>query len=133
MTGEEIKKEEEEYKDKIMELLKEHFRPEFLNRIDEICIFNPLKPSDIMKIVELQLALVKDKLAERGVALVFNAAAKKYIAENGFDPEFGARPVKRLIQKMVLDKLADHIIRGELKNGSRVKVDLKGNSLVFSS
>ena len=72
------------------------------------------------------------RLEKRGVQVTFNDAVKQYIADNGFDPEFGARPVKRLIQKAVLDKLADRIIKGEIKNGAKIKVNIKGGALVFS-
>ena len=134
MSDEEKREEEEEdYRDKIMESLRSTFRPEFLNRIDDIIIFNPLTPSHIERIVEIQLAIVEQQLKERNIALTFDKGAKKYLAEQGFDPDFGARPLKRLIQKFVLDKLADKIIRGELKDGGKVKVNYKADSLVFIS
>lgn len=123
--------EEEEYKEKIMGSLKDNFRPEFLNRIDEIIIFNPLTSSDLQKIVEIQLALVQKRLEAKNIRLVIGSDAKKYLAEEGFDPEYGARPVKRLIQKTILDKLADKIIKGELQDGDKVKINFKENSLVI--
>lgn len=129
---EKLREEEEQYKQKIMEVLKDSFRPEFLNRIDEIVIFDPLRPADIEKIVERQLELVREKLAGRRITISIDPSAKKYLAEKGFDPEYGARPIKRLIQKMVLDRLADKIIRGEVKNGDKVKINFKENSLVFT-
>ncbi|MDO8504260.1 MAG: AAA family ATPase [Candidatus Liptonbacteria bacterium] len=135
ISGEQESKEKEEeldYKAKIMEALKENFRPEFLNRIDEIVIFNPLRPKDIEAIVELQFKEVEKRLAERNIKILVDAAAKKHLAKEGFSPDFGARPLKRLIQKAILDALADKIIRGELKDGGKVKVNYKGNSLVFS-
>ncbi|MDD4761424.1 MAG: AAA family ATPase [Candidatus Pacebacteria bacterium] len=125
-------KEEKEYKNNIMVSLKDYFRPEFLNRIDDIIIFNPLTPDDVKEIVELQLKEVEEKLLKRGIKLFFNNTVKKYIAERGFDPEFGARPVKRMVQKVILDELADRIIRGEIKHGAKIKVDFKGGVLVFS-
>jgi ATP-dependent Clp protease ATP-binding subunit ClpB len=128
----EIRREEESYKDKINEALREDFRPEFLNRIDEIIIFNPLRLRDIESIVDLQLAEVEKRLAEKNIKIVLDAAAKKYLAEEGWSPDYGARPLKRLIQKTILDALADKIIRGELKDGGKVKVNYKGNTLVFS-
>jgi len=114
-----------------MSTLKDNFRPEFLNRIDEIIIFNPLTPADLQKIVEIQLELVRKRLDEKEIKLVIGAEAKKFLATTGFDPEYGARPVKRLIQKTILDKLADKIIKGELQNGDKVKVNFKENALVI--
>ncbi|MDP1688550.1 MAG: AAA family ATPase [bacterium] len=132
-TSEETKllSEEEEYKEKIMAALKDNFRPEFLNRIDEIVIFNPLTPTDLQKIVEIQLELVRRRLAHKNIKITIGSEAKKYLAEEGFDPEYGARPVRRLIQKTILDKLADKIIKGEVKNGDKVKINFKENSLVI--
>jgi len=127
-----FKREEEDYKDKINEALREDFRPEFLNRIDEIVIFNPLRLKDIESIVDLQLKEVEERLAEKNIRIVMDAAAKRHLAEEGWSPDFGARPLKRLIQKTILDALADKIIRGELKDGGKVKVNFKGNTLVFS-
>ena len=82
--------------------------------------------------MEIQLAHVMKRMADRDITITINEAAKKYLAEKGFDPEYGARPIKRLIQKMILDKLADKLIKGELKDGSKIKVNFKENSLVFS-
>jgi ATP-dependent Clp protease ATP-binding subunit ClpB len=127
-----LEAEEENYKVKIREALHDNFRPEFLNRIDEVVIFNPLTPEDMLRIVDLQLELVRKKLADRNIKIEIQPAAKKYLAGEGFDPEYGARPVKRLIQKMILDRLADRIIRGELKDGGKIKINFKENSLVFT-
>ena len=127
-----LKREEEDYKDKINEALREDFRPEFLNRIDEIVIFNPLRLKDIEAIVDLQFKEVEERLAEKNIRIVIDAAAKRHLAEEGWSPDFGARPLKRLIQKTILDALADKIIRGELKDGGKVKINFKGNTLVFS-
>jgi ATP-dependent Clp protease ATP-binding subunit ClpB len=133
-AGEErAKADEESYREKVMEALRKSFRPEFLNRIDEIVIFNPLKESDIEKIVDIQLALIEKRLAEHQIRITIDSEARKYLAREGFDPEFGARPLKRLMQKVILDKLADKIIRGELKDGGKVKVNFKNNSLVFTA
>ncbi len=131
-SGEKQAREEDDYREKIKNSLRESFRPEFLNRIDETIIFNPLRPQDIEKIVELQLAEIQERLAERKIKIAIGPAARKYLAAEGFDPEFGARPLKRLMQKLILDTLADKIIRGELKDGGRVKVNFKADSLVFT-
>ncbi len=121
-----------EYKTKIMESLKASFRPEFLNRIDEIIVFEPLSEVSIERIVDLQLGLIEKRLTDRHITISLDPAARKYIAREGFDAEFGARPLKRLMQKVILDALADKMIRGELKNGGKVKVNYKANSLVIS-
>jgi ATP-dependent Clp protease ATP-binding subunit ClpA len=124
---------EEGYRVKITDSLKSSFRPEFLNRIDEIVIFHPLRPKDIEQIVDLQLKQIEERLAEHRIKITIDPPARKYLAEQGFDPEFGARPIKRLMQKTILDALADKIIRGELKDGGKVKVNCKADALVFSS
>ena len=127
------KEKEDNYKDKIMELLREDFRPEFLNRIDDIIIFRPLKMSDIERIVGIQVGLIEERLWKHKIKIYVDAAARQYLAKEGFSSEFGARPLKRLLQKVILDKLADRIIKGELKDGGKVKVNFKSDSLVFSS
>jgi ATP-dependent Clp protease ATP-binding subunit ClpB len=124
--------EEGDYREKAMEALRRSFRPEFLNRIDEIVVFNPLHKADIEKVVDIQLALIEKRLAERHITLTLDLAAKEYLAKEGFSPEFGARPLKRLMQKVILDTLADKIIRGEFKDGGKVKINFKANSLVFT-
>ncbi|MEK7195216.1 MAG: AAA family ATPase, partial [Patescibacteria group bacterium] len=121
------------YKSKVMDALKENFRPEFLNRIDEIVIFNPLSVEDIKKIVDIQFDLIEKKLGLKKIKIGIEDRVKEYLLKEGFSSEFGARPLKRLIQKVILDKLADKIIRGELKDGGKVRIALKGDSLVFSS
>ena len=131
-SAEEPDAEEMDYKDKVMEALKHSFRPEFLNRIDDVIIFNPLRKKDIEKIVEIQIKLIEKRLADRNIKLEIEPAAKEYLVKEGFNPEFGARPLKRLMQKVILDKLADKIIRGEFKDGGKVKVNFKADSLVFS-
>jgi ATP-dependent Clp protease ATP-binding subunit ClpA len=128
----EREKEAEAYREKITESLRDNFRPEFLNRIDEIVIFNPLTEKDIEKIVSIQLKTLEGQLKDHNISISVDRAARKYLAEEGFDPEFGARPLRRLIQKVILDRLADKIIRGELKDGGKVKVNYKSDSLVFT-
>ncbi|MBI3046112.1 MAG: AAA family ATPase [Candidatus Harrisonbacteria bacterium] len=112
------------FKEKIQEELKNSFKPEFLNRIDEIIIFNPLKKKDIEAIVEKQLAEVRQRIEEKGMKLVIDASLKNYLIENGYSPEYGARPLRRLIQKVIIDKMADKIIKGELKHGGKAKISL---------
>ncbi len=121
---------EEAYKGKVLGALRESFRPEFLNRIDEIIIFNPLTKEDIEHIVDIQIQLLEERLRENNITIKVEAAAREYLAREGFSAEYGARPLKRLLQKVILDKLADKIIRGEIKDGDKVKVHFKSNSLV---
>jgi len=121
------------YRDKVTDALKERFRPEFLNRIDEIIIFNPLRPADIGKIVDIQIGFIEKRLALKKIKIDIGPSAREYLVKEGFSAEFGARPLKRLMQKVILDKLADKIIRGELKDGDKIKVNFRANSLVFGS
>lgn len=113
---------EENYRSRVNVALREQFRPEFLNRIDDVIVFHPLTKDVVAKIVNIQLGKVIASLSEKGIQITVDSAAKKYIIDNGFDPEYGARPIKRMIQKALLDKLADKIIRGMIKNGSKVKI-----------
>jgi ATP-dependent Clp protease ATP-binding subunit ClpB len=126
--------EEGDYRERVMESLRHSFRPEFLNRIDEIVIFNPLRKQDIEKIVDIQIAAIEKRLREEHkIKLEIDASAREYLAKEGFSAEYGARPLKRLLQKVILDRLADKIIRGECKDGGKVKVNFKANALVFSN
>ncbi|MCR4261065.1 MAG: AAA family ATPase [Candidatus Colwellbacteria bacterium] len=132
-TKAEIKKREDEYRKSIKEELKSHFKPEFLNRVDEVVIFNSLNKQAIEKIVDIQLQELSERLQEKGIKVVVDISARKYIAKNGFDPEYGARPVKRLIQKMILDQLADKIIGGQIKDGGKVKISSKESGITVST
>lgn len=120
------------YREKIRVSLKEHFRPEFLNRIDDIIIFNSLTREDVAKIVDIQLEDLVRTVGEKGIKLTIDQSARKHIVENGYDPEYGARPLKRLIQKAILDKLADRIIGGTLKHGTRVKISFEKSDIKVS-
>ena len=118
----------------IDEEFKRHFRPEFLNRVDEIVVFNYLSEKDMEKIVDIQLEEIRDRLAANNkVALKLSAKAVDLLARQGFDPVFGARPLKRLIQKLVVDPLAVSILRGEVKAGATVSVDARDGGMVFDS
>lgn len=117
------------FKERVNASLKETFRPEFLNRLDEIIVFNPLTQKEIGEIVEIQINEVLHRLAQRNLNVTIDASVKKYIAENGFDPDYGARPIKRLIQKTILDQLADRIIKGEFNNVKKIKISFKDHRL----
>lgn len=132
-TKSEVRKKEDEYRKSIKEELREHFKPEFLNRVDEVIIFNSLNRQAIEQIVEIQLQDLTKRLQEKGIKVTIDASAKKYIAKNGFDPEYGARPVKRLIQKMILDQLADKIIGGQIKDGGKVKISSQESGITVST
>jgi len=122
---------EDEMKERVLNSLREKFKPEFLNRVDEIIIFHPLGTEEIKKIVDLQLNLVAKRLAERNIALKIAPAAKEFLAKAGYDPVFGARPLKRAIQAQVLDELARKIVEGKVKDGSRVRVDVEKEKIVI--
>ena len=108
-----------------------HFRPEFLNRIDEVVVFDPLDKSEIARIVEIQVQLLAKRLAARKLDLELTEKAGAYLAEKGYEPSFGARPLKRLIQREVQDPIAVKLLSGELKEGDRVIVDHNGDGLTF--
>lgn len=129
--GEKEQGEKQTLKDKVMDALKENFRPEFLNRVDEIIIFNYLGKPEIAKIVELELEKVQKRLNSKRIELKVTEAAKAYLAEKGFDQNLGARPIKRVIQREVLDPLSLKIVSGELKEEERVEVDLENGRIIF--
>ena len=123
---------EKEIKNKIHELLREQFKPEFLNRIDEIIIFHSLSNDDIAKIVDLQLNMLKKRLAEKEISLEFTTKIKDLIKERGYDPMFGARPLKRTIENLILNPLSLQIISGKIKEGDKIIVDALSNNIVFN-
>ena len=111
---------------RVMDAVREHFRPEFLNRIDEMVVFNTLSSEHIRAIVEIQLGHLRERLAARGLTLEVTDAAKERLAAEGFDPAYGARPLKRVIQKRLQDPLAIKVLQGEFREGDRVVVDVDG-------
>ncbi|MCD7978452.1 MAG: ATP-dependent chaperone ClpB [Tannerellaceae bacterium] len=123
----------DETKIQVLELLKNTIRPEFLNRIDEIIMFTPLNEQEIRKIVVMQLEQVKRMLAQNGIALNFTNEALTFIAEEGFDPQFGARPVKRVIQKYVLNELSKAILAGKVDQNHKITIDRENEELVFKN
>ncbi len=129
--GDEKISQREALKEKVMAALKENFRPEFLNRIDEIIIFNYLGKPEIKKIVDLELEKVAERLESKKIEIKVTELAKEFLAERGFDQNLGARPLKRVIQKLVLDPLSLKIVSGEVKEGERVIVDLEAEKIIF--
>ena len=125
---------DEAVRQQVMDDLRAHFRPEFLNRVDEIVLFHQLPREDIKRIVEIQLVRVEKRLADQNIALRVSDAAKELIAREGYDPVFGARPLKRVIQKRILDALSLEILSGRFKEGDRIAVDVnkkQPGTLVF--
>jgi ATP-dependent Clp protease ATP-binding subunit ClpC len=118
---------------RIEDALKQTFRPEFINRIDEIIIFEPLSVEDVIEIVKLQMKDVQERLADQGnLSIELTEPAQTWLAEQGFDEDFGARPLKRAIQRYVESALSMRLLKGEFKSGDRVRIDLDGNELTFT-
>ena len=125
---------DKEIRETIMGLLKDHFRPEFLNRVDETIVFHALRPEDMEAIVQIQLDRVALRLkTQRHIELVVSNAARALIAKLGYDPSYGARPVKRVIQTQILDPLALKIVSGEIKEGKQVLVGVKGDEIIITT
>ncbi|OGL72315.1 ATP-dependent chaperone ClpB [Candidatus Uhrbacteria bacterium RIFCSPHIGHO2_12_FULL_57_11] len=122
---------EERMRSRVMELVRENFKPEFLNRLDETVIFHSLGKEVLSRIVDLQLAEVGSRLAERGISITISEEAKRLLTEKGYDPAYGARPLRRTIQTLILDPLALKIISGEIINGSRLTISVKNDSIVL--
>jgi ATP-dependent Clp protease ATP-binding subunit ClpB len=119
-------------RDTVNRILQAHFRPEFLNRIDEVVVFRPLSRADIAQIVDIQLRRVATLLSTRGHPLEVSEAAREYLAETGYDPDFGARPLKRLIQRELQDPLALRLLSGEFSEGDLIRVDRSPEGLAFA-
>jgi ATP-dependent Clp protease ATP-binding subunit ClpB len=113
--------------------MREFFRPEFLNRIDEIVEFHPLSREQLGEIVERQLARLRARLAERGISLELTGAAKEAVTDAGWDPTYGARPLKRALQRLVENPLALRLLEGEFVDGDTVRVDARDGELVFEN
>lgn len=123
----------EEIKQNILSRLKDYFRPELLNRIDKVIVFHPLSQQVIKKIVNIQLEELKKRLAEKNLEIEFSEAVKNFIAKVGFDPEYGARPLRRAIQDHLEDVISEKMLSSEVKEGSKVKIDLKNGKIVVLS
>jgi ATP-dependent Clp protease ATP-binding subunit ClpB len=123
----------ERMKADVLEALRQHFRPEFLNRVDEVVVFHSLTREQLKQIVGIQLQRLRARLADRKIELELTEAALEHFARTGYDPVYGARPLKRLLQKELETDLGRKIIAGEVRDSSRVVVDYRGNALVFTS
>jgi ATP-dependent Clp protease ATP-binding subunit ClpB len=115
----------------VMDALRAHFRPEFLNRVDEIIIFDRLTEDDLKKIVEIQLKRLSKRLEQQKIALKLSDSAKELLAREGYDPVYGARPLRRTIQREILDLLSIDILEGKVREGQTVYVDAKDGALEF--
>ena len=122
---------DEEKSSRTMEVMRATFKPEFLNRIDDIIIFHSLSMEDITKIVNIQMSLIQKRLAERKLTIELTEKAKNYIAEHGFSPVYGARPLKRTLQKLILDNLALHLLEGKFGEGDKIVVDLQEGNIIL--
>lgn len=130
-SGKESEESYERMKDNVLDDLKSTFRPEFLNRLDEIIVFHPLDEGDLSQIVTLMLKEVGKRLEGLNIHVEFSDAAKKYLTREGFDLNYGARPLRRAIQKTVEDKLSEEMLKGDIKKGSTVFADTEGDTLIF--
>jgi ATP-dependent Clp protease ATP-binding subunit ClpB len=119
-------------RDQVMNIVRAHFRPEFLNRVDEIILFHRLKREQMGKIVDIQIARLQKLLAERKITLALDDAAKDWLGKKGYDPAYGARPLKRVIQKYVQDPLAEMVLAGKIHDGETVKVTAGKDGLLFN-
>jgi ATP-dependent Clp protease ATP-binding subunit ClpB len=119
-------------REQVMGVVRAHFRPEFLNRIDEIILFHRLQKSEMGRIVEIQFSRLQKLLEDRKITLTLDAAARDWLAAKGWDPAYGARPLKRVIQRNLQDPLAEMILAGEIQDGDRVVISVEGNVLTFN-
>jgi ATP-dependent Clp protease ATP-binding subunit ClpB len=127
----ELGHDETEMRNQVMAALRAQFRPEFLNRVDDIIIFHPLRAEQIGRIVDIQLAAVAKRLDERHVKVELTDAAKAVLAMEGYDPVYGARPLKRVIQRDLLNPLSLKLLAGEFRDGDVIRVDVREGGLAF--
>jgi ATP-dependent Clp protease ATP-binding subunit ClpB len=123
---------EEVSRERVMAAVREAFKPEFLNRLDEILVFHRLGRDELARIVDLQVARLAARLADRRLTLELTPAAKAWLADRGYDPAYGARPLRRLISKAIGDELARRLLGGELTEGDAILVDAEGDKLTFT-
>ncbi len=121
----------DQQKEKVLDEVRSHFRPEFVNRIDDIIVFHPLSRDDIARIVDIQVRAMGERLRERKLSIELTDAARQYLADRGYDPAYGARPLKRLIQREIQDPLAKELLSGNVHEGDTVVVDAQDGALVF--
>jgi ATP-dependent Clp protease ATP-binding subunit ClpB len=117
--------------EKVLASVRDHFKPEFLNRVDEIIVFHRLSETDLERIVSIQLDVLSRRLAERNISLIVSDDAKAYLAQRGYDPAYGARPLKRLIQREIENDLALKLLDGTFADGDSIEVSSDGTGLQF--
>ena len=117
----------------VRELLRSHFRPEFLNRIDDVVVFHSLTREQLKEIIDIQLERVRRLLKDRHITLVLTDTAKNLLVDEGYDPAFGARPLKRVLQHRIADPLALELLQGTVRDGDHVVLDVRGGELVFNT
>ncbi|HXN90965.1 MAG TPA: ATP-dependent chaperone ClpB [Candidatus Sulfotelmatobacter sp.] len=122
----------DEVREAVMAVLRDHFRPEFLNRVDDIIVFKPLSQDQLGAIVDIQLSRLQKRLDDRKITLIVTNAARQLLIERGWDPTYGARPLKRTIQRLVQDPLAMQLLEGKISDGDGIEVDVKGGELTFA-
>ena len=123
---------DEEVERRVREVLRQHFRPEFLNRVDETVIFHALTRDNLAEIVEIQLGRLRALLADREISLELGAGAKELLVTEGYDPAYGARPLKRVLQHRIADPLATQILEGHIMRGEHILVEAIGDQLTFT-
>lgn len=121
----------EEMKERVMDALRRSFKPEFINRVDEIIVFDSLSKESLAEIVEMQIEKVAKRLAEKKIKIKVSAKAKRLLAEKGYDPNYGARPLKRVIQQSILNQISKEIIAGKIKEGDKVEIDADGGGNIM--
>ncbi len=118
-------------KTKLLDETKKVFRPEFLNRVDDIIVFHPLSRQDLEQIIHIELGEVKDRLKEKAMELLLSDEVLKFLIDQGYDPVFGARPLKRTIQRYVENVLAEEILSGKFQEGDKIQAEIRGDRVVF--
>jgi ATP-dependent Clp protease ATP-binding subunit ClpC len=121
----------ERIRERILEEAKRVFRPEFLNRLDDVIVFRPLNKQDLIAILDLEIAKVLNRLQQRNIRLELDTAAKEFLVQKGYDPQYGARPMRRAVERYLEDPLAEEILRGTIHEGEPVQVTVEGDRLVF--
>jgi ATP-dependent Clp protease ATP-binding subunit ClpB len=122
-----------EMRARVMEALRQNFRPEFLNRVDDVVIFDRLDKEQLREIAEILLSGVRKRLAERNISIALSDGAADVLINEGYDPVYGARPLKRVIQRRLIDPLAMKVLTGEVRDGDHVMVEAEGDDLVFTT
>jgi ATP-dependent Clp protease ATP-binding subunit ClpB len=130
-TGKTSPKDHEQMEARVKAELKNHFRPEFLNRVDDVIIFHSLDEAQLTAIVDIQLERLEKRLAQQHLTLELDKSSRRFLAKEGYDPQFGARPLKRAIQEHLLDPLAMKLLDGQFKPGDKIKVTAKDDKLEF--